>query len=521
MIHADDDGRTDQKRHRGKQLIADTEERPDRTDVSRVDEVAPCAGKDRRGDDDAGPPILISEARPNLTHHLLQEEAAHTGAGIHCSQNEHGFKHDGEVIPIGHQAFHSRDLRENVSHADGERHRAARTVHQVFLNLCFKRREFNNVQTELGKFICRSVNGEVVGRNEHAGGNERHDGHEAFHQHCAVTDEQNILFIVDHLRRRARADSGMEARKRAAGDGDEEERNNRTADDRAAAVDEFRNGRHVERGHHEGDADGQRADRADLQEGGEVVARQQQEPHRQNRSEETVSRDDEAHLRLIDVEPSEVLGVRGNPRARKDAEEEQYDAHDGRAAHVALTPNLHVKPHQNGDRNRAEDGVGRPERIVHRVDDSNRKTCQREQQNGQHSPRSNAARSGVNFLRSDVGQRLPAVANRAEKHDHVVHAASEHAANQDPEQTRQIAELRCQHRTEQRTGSRNGGKVMPEEHVFISGDVVFAVLKAVCRGFARRIDVEHLLRHPQTVETVCDGKDAQRRKYDGDCIHPV
>ena len=36
---------------------------------------------------------------------------------------------------------------------------------------------------------------------------------------------------------------------------------------------------------------------------------------------------------------------------------------------------------------------------------------------------------------------------------------------------------------------------MPEEHVFISGDVVFAVLKAVCRGFARRIDVEHLLRH--------------------------
>ena len=91
----------------------------------------------------------------------------------------------------------------------------------------------------------------------------------------------------------------------------------------------------------------------------------------------------------------------------KDAEEEQYDAHDGRAAHVALTPNLHVKPHQNGDRNRAEDGVGRPERIVHRVHDSNRKTCQREQQNGQHSPRSNATRSGVNFLRSDVGQRLP------------------------------------------------------------------------------------------------------------------
>ena len=45
--------------------------------------------------------------------------------------------------------------------------------------------------------------------------------------------------LVDHLRRRARADERVEAGDRAAGDGDEDEREERARDDRAAAADEL------------------------------------------------------------------------------------------------------------------------------------------------------------------------------------------------------------------------------------------------------------------------------------------
>ena len=176
----------------------------------------------------------------------------------------------------------------------------------------------------------------------------------------------------------------MEARERAAGDRDEDERNDGTAHDRAAAVDEVREGRHLEVRHHEGDANGEGADRADLEEGGEVVARQQQEPHGKNGGEEAVDRDEDAHRLAVDVEPAEVFGMGGDPRTGKDAEEEEHDADDRRADHVALAPDLHVEAHQNGDGNRRGDRVGRPERVVHGVDHGDREA--RERQGLAHAP---------------------------------------------------------------------------------------------------------------------------------------
>ena len=59
---------TDQKRHRGEQLVANTKERPDGANIARVNEVTPRTRKDHGGDDDAGPPLLVGELRPNLAH---------------------------------------------------------------------------------------------------------------------------------------------------------------------------------------------------------------------------------------------------------------------------------------------------------------------------------------------------------------------------------------------------------------------------------------------------------------------
>ena len=128
----------------------------------------------------------------------------------------------------------------------------------------------------------RAVHREVDAGLEHAGGDQRHDRHERLHQHAAVADEAGLGFVLQHLRRGARGDQGMEAGDGATGDGDEQEREQAAGAYRPGAVDELGQRRHLQVGLDDDDADRQCQDGADLEEGGEVVARRQQQPHRQH-----------------------------------------------------------------------------------------------------------------------------------------------------------------------------------------------------------------------------------------------
>ena len=144
----------------------------------------------------------------------------------------------------------------------------------------------------------RGVDGEIVGRNQHAGGDEGHDGHESFDQHGAVADEQDVPFIADHLGRGAGADDGMESREGAAGDGDEDKGEDRARDDRAAAVDIRGERGHLKVRVDHDDAERQHDDGADLQIGGEIIAGAEQHPDRQDRGDESVDGDDDGNLFL-------------------------------------------------------------------------------------------------------------------------------------------------------------------------------------------------------------------------------
>ena len=65
---------------------------------------------------------------------------------------------------------------------------------------------------------------------------------------------------------------------------------------------ELRDGRHLDLGRHDHDGDGEQHDHAELQERGEVVARREQQPHRQDGREPAVD-DDEAcqrHARIVE-----------------------------------------------------------------------------------------------------------------------------------------------------------------------------------------------------------------------------
>ncbi len=73
---------------------------------------------------------------------------------------------------------------------------------------------------------------------------------------------------------------------------------------------------------------------------------------------------------------------------------------------------------------------------------------------------------------------------RSEKHNHVVHAAAESCADQDPKRAGQKTELRRQHRADQRPRPRDRREMMAENHPTICRDKIFAIFCATA-GVAR------------------------------------
>src|SRR6266545_204983 len=120
---------------------------------------------------------------------------------------------------------------------------------------------------------CRAVHRKVDAGMNDAGPDHRHDRDERLHQHCAVADERDLAFILDHFRCGSRCDERMPSRNRSAGDGDEQEREHAAGPNGSGAVDELCYGRHLQIGTNDDDADGKQRDGANLKEGREIVAR--------------------------------------------------------------------------------------------------------------------------------------------------------------------------------------------------------------------------------------------------------
>ena len=85
----------------------------------------------------------------------------------------------------------------------------------------------------------------------------------------------------------------MEAGDGAAGDGDEEKRKDLARNDGTAAVHILREGREAKRGVDEQDAGDERGDGAQLDVGGEIVARLEQHPDGKGAGEEAISAEEE------------------------------------------------------------------------------------------------------------------------------------------------------------------------------------------------------------------------------------
>ncbi|MNS64272.1 hypothetical protein D3C72_973930 [compost metagenome] len=523
-LHLEQHHRAQRQRNRGQHLVGDAEQRPQGVDAAQwiddalVQEVAPGRHAQARGQQVGDDVFRLFQGWHEAAQQVLQHEAAGTRARIDCRQDEQRFEQDGEVVPEGHHARAADGLMQDMRHADGQRGRPARARNDrafadVLRGLDQVLRRHHEAPT--GDHLChlirrgandggRAVHGVVDARLDHASRHQGHDGHERFHQHAAVTDVAGLHFVFDQLGRGARRNQRMEARHGAASDGDEQEREQVARPHRAGAVHELGQRGHLQLGRHHHDADRQADDGADLQEGRQVVARGQQQPHGQHGRDEAVDDQDPGQALAVEVEHRADDRMRGHVLAEGDGRHQAHEADDRDLADLARADVAQVHAHEERDGNGGGHREGAPRRMRQRLHHDQRQHGQDDHHDHEGAEQRDHARNLAQLGLHQVAQRTAVAASRDEQDREILHRAGEHHAGQDPQHAGQIAHLRGQHRADQRTRAGDGGEVVAEQHVLVGGHVVQAVVVLPCRRHARRVQLEHLARDEAAVITVCD-----------------
>src|SRR6266446_1933615 len=132
--HLHDDCGRHAQRNRCQQLIANTEERPERINTAeRILDSLPKEIPPRRNDHRAGKknrwiPTGAPKRFPDVPERVLQHETANAGPGVDDGKDKQRFEHDGEVIPERHDGLSTESVGKNLRHADGESGRTAGAV---------------------------------------------------------------------------------------------------------------------------------------------------------------------------------------------------------------------------------------------------------------------------------------------------------------------------------------------------------------------------------------------------------
>ncbi len=107
--------------------------------------------------------------------------------------------------------------------------------------------------------------------------------------------------------------------------------------------------------------------------------------------------------------------------------------------------------------------------------DDKRQYRQQDNHDREHADERERSDTATDFFLHHLPERLPTPPDRGEEHDHVMHAAAQRRANQDPKRPRQVTKLRREHRTDQRTWTGDRRKVMAKRHPAIRRHEIFPV----------------------------------------------
>ena len=203
-----------------------------------------------------------------------------------------------------------------------------------------------------------------------------------------------------------------------------------------------------------------------------------------------------------------------DPTATHHGKQQQRHADQRRFQHAAGANVAHVNADQHGD------GYGRkhrrccPRAVLHGVDDHQAQHRDENDDDGERADQRGKPADGPQLVARHLAQAF-AVAARGEKHrHHVLHAAAQHRADQDPEGAGQITKLRRKRRADQRSGARDGGEVMTKHHPAVGRHEVTAVVETLGGRGAGCIRNQDFCHDPRAVKTIADGIGAHGRDYE-------
>ena len=438
------DRRRQAQRRGGEELVGDAEDRPQRLDATvRVvwidsgnQEVAPRPDDQQAGEQVGREALHVAERFPGVSKCILQQVATHAGAGIQRGEDEQRFEHEREVIPDAQPAL-AHDLGEKIGHAHGQRGGAAgAAVERLLLHLA---RQFAHALGCDGKVRAvgihlgdrgaghrrgigaghLDVHGQIDARLQRACGDHGHDGHERLQAHGAVADGPGVAFARDDLGRDAAADQGVKPADGSAGDGDEAEGKELARHDWPGAVDELGHRRHLQLRQHEQHAKREQEDGAQLHERAEIVARREQQPHRQDAGGKGVDDDGPGEGRSLEMEHLLERGMLGNELPTPDRQQQERHAEHGAFQHFARANPPQVTAHEQRDGNGRRHGEDAPWRFGQCIHHHQREHGEQDDHDGQDGDDTDDACGGVQLIAHHLGERFAIAPDGGEQDDKV------------------------------------------------------------------------------------------------------
>ncbi len=191
-----------------------------------------------------------------------------------------------------------------------------------------------------------------------------------------------------------------------------------------------------------------------------------------------------------------------DPLPSPDRQQHENKSQERHFQHLPRTNPAQVDPHQQGDRNRHRDGEGTPRAVLQRIHHDQRNHRQQDDQNRDHRHIGDDSSQRPGFFLGHFGKRLAVAPHRKQQDDEILHAAGKHRARNHPERSRQISKLSRQHWTDERARTRDGRKMMSEDHPLVGDQEIAAVFQSLGRRRAQRIDRKNLRGDESAVEPV-------------------
>src|SRR6266850_3203862 len=296
----------------------------------------------------------------------------------------------------------------------------------------------------------------------------------------------------------------------AARDGDEAKRKNLSGKDRPGAVNEVRERGHEDLWANQKDARCKRKNGPCLDEGAQVVARCKQEPNGQGGSSKAVNDDGQgegAAAQRKYVGPGRRIR---HPLPCDNCEKNKRHAHDRGFQDAAGPDETKIQTKQDGDRNSHRQCERGPRRGLESVHYDETDDGEKDRHDREHRQLRDEAAAFAYLFARHLAERFPIPTNRAEQNDEILHTTRECRTGDQPERTRQVAELRGERGADERAGARDGGEMVAEEHPLVGGHEVATVVVPFAGRSSRVIERENLCGNKGGIEAKRDEIAADR-----------